>query len=136
MGCDIHGVLQHKEKGQWVDKEILDIDRNYSLFGVLAGVRGFYEVPIDEPRGLPKDFHVVERPEYTGTKYRPSAIYESEYGDPGIFMGDHSFTYLTLEEIQKYKHWHRIDYVQQEFKDLFFRCRDLSKWRLVLGFDS
>lgn len=55
---------------------------------------------------------------------------------PQMFMGEHSYSWLTLGEINKYKHWDRIEYVQQEFKDLFFRCPNLKNWRLIFGFDS
>lgn len=81
MGCDIHArveILRNiNEKLQWVDSdyyrrnpyydksddysrkyEVVEIcgDRNYQRFATLAGVRNYGgTVPIDEPRGIPKD---------------------------------------------------------------------------------
>ncbi len=147
MGCDIHMLLQHKERGTWVDKEILNIDRDYSLFGVLAGVRGTYEVAIDMPRGLPKDFIMHDVPsgcfdrenppnEYVD-KLHPTILTKDDDYRPGYYnLGEHSFSYLTLYEINKYKHWDKIGFVDQNFRDLFFKCPNLKNWRIVFGFDS
>ena len=133
MGCDVHMILQRKEKGNWVDKEILDIDSNYYLFGVLAGIRGSAK-PIAEPRGLPADFTLKDY------HYKTNLVALTDWWDNGdergFFMGDHSHSWLTLHEINKYKHWDRTEYIQHEFKDLFFRCPNLKRWRLVFGFDS
>lgn len=73
MGTDIHGVFQRRDKttSQWVDvPSNYKQDRHYQLFAVLAGVRnghGFARVrtgeavkPIAEPRGLPKDFALID----------------------------------------------------------------------------
>ena len=69
MGCDIHVFLEkrNKETNKWEhltlykknydDKlepaSVFD-GRNYYLFGLLAGVRGFVE-PLVDPRGIPDD---------------------------------------------------------------------------------
>jgi hypothetical protein len=71
MGCDIHLYVEVKNpEGKWVspenwtkEKGYFDVpcdekyytERNYRLFGVLAGVRDSWVTPIDEPRGLPSD---------------------------------------------------------------------------------
>lgn len=57
MGCDIHASAERKFDGSWDGYVFaagieLDIDRWYTLFGYLAGVRGI-EDPIVEPRGFP-----------------------------------------------------------------------------------
>lgn len=75
MGCDIHSYAETKKKDKWVlvtdifplsdfDKEWDKRERgdhpfdwrSYGLFGFLAGVRNYSEVPtIVEPRGFPED---------------------------------------------------------------------------------
>src|SRR4051812_30953049 len=69
MGTDIDLYVERRVDGKWVTadewvqrgtykscKHIYS-DRNYDLFGVLAGVRGDddYFIPIELPRGLPED---------------------------------------------------------------------------------
>lgn len=71
MGTDIHTHVEYREQetGNWKmlymytpyrwNPEKLNIvepysDRNYELFGALAGVRGWAE-PIATPRGIPSD---------------------------------------------------------------------------------
>lgn len=64
MGCDIHLFVERKEGIEWDKCEWIGcgfpipINRNYSLFSILANVRNndknpFY--PIEDPRGLPDD---------------------------------------------------------------------------------
>ena len=88
MGCDIHAVWQAKKDGKWIDVESTwDQGRHYLLFSWLANVRNGYGFagiptyapikPITELRGLPNDF---------------------EY-DEDRRMGDHSFSWLTADEI-------------------------------------
>ena len=150
MGCDINAILQHKEKNVWVDKKIVNIDRNYGFFSVLAGVRGSFK-PISQPRGLPKDFIMHETKtgqfdrcfpnpnEYTRSLHpTPLCTEDNGYQQGYIFIGDHSHSYLTLHEINKYN-WAKIKenvFVDDEFRDLFLYCRNLRNWRLVFGFDS
>ncbi len=93
MGCDIHLAVERKENGQWKKQSHVDgyDERNYVLFGVLADVRngtGFAgckihspNPPIDYPRGLPENMD----PSYG--KYE---------------LGEHSFSWLTLKELQGY----------------------------------
>lgn len=115
MGTDIHAIFQARKGGKWVDvpteyKE----GRHYQLFAVLAGVRngyGFAGVPtgdvvrpIAEPRGLPPDFatsptesdaHPVESVELMGRRakwHEPNEPLE-------VWMGDHSHSWLTGEEM-------------------------------------
>lgn len=68
MGCDIHVMLekQNKNTKEWErvllyrgpveNPEVVDPfnGRNYELFSILAGVRGWQE-PLIDPRGLPQD---------------------------------------------------------------------------------
>ncbi len=132
--------MQKKEKGKWVDKEILDLDRDYTLFNILAGVRGDSYKPISYPKGLPEGFEMTNRKEAMCT-YHPTHLTKDEDWDPGVFwMGEHSYSHLTLQEINKYN-WNKVylkdDYwPQREFTDLFIRCKNLKNWRIVMGFDS
>jgi len=50
MGTDISAVYQTNEGKSFV----LDFERNYNLFGFLAGARGRLE-PLVKPRGWPED---------------------------------------------------------------------------------
>ena len=55
MGCDIHAYIEYEAPGEdWITCFCsLHLDRNYSLFAALAGVRGgFPKIP---PRGMPKN---------------------------------------------------------------------------------
>src|SRR4051812_46429845 len=92
MGCDIHAVFQAKRGAQWDDVDsTFEEDRHYFLFSWLAGVRNGYGfagvqtytpvIPLAEPRGLPRDFDV------RGDEHR------------GKWMGDHSHSWLTADEI-------------------------------------
>lgn len=59
MGCDIHSHAERKnERGEW--EKIADIEpfnwRSYGMFGFLAGVRNYSDVPpLAEQRGMPAD---------------------------------------------------------------------------------
>lgn len=94
MGTDIHSVIQVQADGAWrtVAQRPGKDDRNYDTFAVYADVRngvGFAGIstgegwtPIAQPRGLPPDFEVWR---------------ESHHG---TWMGDHSYSWLTLAEIE------------------------------------
>lgn len=108
MGCDIHFYVEKKVKGRWVSAdtwtpyrwpddegapkvEILRRDRfyddrNYQLFGILAGVRTDSFVRIDGPRGLPHDL---------------SAELREEHGDMAS-TDYHSHSWFTLKELLAY----------------------------------
>jgi len=113
MGCDIHICTEIKkvvegteewfnadnwkfnpyfkedeEEGE-LEYEIKSIynNRGYNLFALLAGVRNYSEVvPIDEPRGIPKDVHSVTKREY------------ESWGLDG-----HTPSWFTLEELKQAK---------------------------------
>jgi hypothetical protein len=57
MGCDIHAYIDYSTPNNAPDRcsgfGRVDIDRNYKLFGVLAGVRGG-ALPFIPPRGMPE----------------------------------------------------------------------------------
>lgn len=54
MGCDIHAFLEIKVNDEWLYYGQVDFDRNYEMFGKVAGVRG-EGPPIQMPRGWPQD---------------------------------------------------------------------------------
>lgn len=89
MGCDIHLHTEVKINGTWHHYGIPNVDRNYTLFAKMAGVRNNGEVePIAEPRGLP--------PDVTGLTQ-----FDSDH-----WNGDgHSHSYLLANEIVQLKEW-------------------------------
>lgn len=107
MGCDIHlfAELRNSETQEWEYlpapddprpyrfdwgqegglpglKEWFE-DRNYALFGMLAGVRDRSYPPVDEPRGIP---HNVS----------------SELHSQWIEFGEHTPSWLLLSELLAY----------------------------------
>jgi hypothetical protein len=106
MGCDIHLYVEKREGDNWVSADTWEqdeggffvpykkqyyLDRNYSLFSILANVRndhGF--IPISEPKGLPKD-----------------ASREVETLSKGYYPDCHSFSWFTLRELLDYD-WTQI----------------------------
>lgn len=121
MGTDIHGVLQARyvpkdgrEASRYFHQCDIEDDRNYMVFAILAGVRngsGFAGVPthepitpISEPRGLPQDLHVrndcIYRYGYVSDDYYKK--YPEEAEKDLIYLGDHSYSWLSLEECLAY----------------------------------
>lgn len=112
MGCDIHAMVQAKKDGQWVDVvSDWEQDRHYFLFAWLADVRNGFGFagsathrpikPIAERRGLPDDFEV------DGDEHKVTDIavlgrragYLEPDEEPNLWMGDHSHSWLTFDEI-------------------------------------
>jgi hypothetical protein len=57
MGCDIHSYAEKRVNGKW---ELIPFEpfdwRNYGMYGFLADVRNYSDVPpLAKPRGLPDD---------------------------------------------------------------------------------
>ena len=125
MGTDIHGVFQRQnpETKAWEDiPHNFRMERHYQLFAVLADVRngtGFAGVktgervtPIAEPRGYPEDFvHACFCPDHGEVCDDRHPITTIEVIDPrrreyyedprpmNIWMGDHSHSWLTADEM-------------------------------------
>ena len=59
MGCDIHMNLEYSlwnfSEGKFDSSLALNVGRDYTLFGLLAGVRGDSYNEIAPPRGVPED---------------------------------------------------------------------------------
>lgn len=103
MGCDIHMYVEYRDDStqNWVSGDLFRMintssgpeynvveiynERNYSLFGILAGVRNMDYEPISYPKGLPKDTCEIIKKEYQK------------------WIDDlHSASYLTLRELIDY----------------------------------
>lgn len=80
MGCDIHAFTEVKVDDRWHHYGPLKIDRQYALFGRMAGVRG--EDPIAPLRGWPED-----------------ATFMSKLHERDWHYDAHSHSWLNLEEI-------------------------------------
>lgn len=120
MGTDIHGgfiKVVKDEKGNVVSKQPIktnwNFDRNYTLFAILAGVRNGYGFagcyrheplqPIAEGRGLPEFISVVE--DCTGDLYNKWYGLWDDEEEFGCWLGDHSYTHMTVNEILEWKGW-------------------------------
>lgn len=116
MGTDIHGIFQKKTNDGWVDvTSDYDFDRHYALFAWLGNVRngfGFAGVytfdpiePLSDNRGYPPDFqvkedyHIISGPEFRAPWERQYFVEYKEHFDNKVWMGDHSHSWLSAEEI-------------------------------------
>ncbi len=59
MGCDIHSHVEVKIAGQWHHYSTPPLQRDYTLFERICGVRGEPENAIAIPRGLPENLSIV-----------------------------------------------------------------------------
>jgi hypothetical protein len=87
MGCDIHSYAEKRVDGKWEPLGFSPFDqRRYGMFGFLAGVRNYSDVPpIAAPRGLPRDASAYVREE------------SDNWGSDG-----HSHSWLSLEELSAF----------------------------------
>lgn len=150
MGCDIHIRIEVQETGgKWREipwrstahcgpeaigepmPRIFD-DRDYQLFGCLADVRREGDpYAIAPSRGEPPD---AARPY--------DACDTDDYGtaqDSGHSkeMGDHSFTWVGLDELERYPFSERL--MVEWAQPVLMRLREIAQGRplrLLLGFDS
>ena len=94
MGCDVHCVLQKKNKNNNQFETVLtDVfpNRDYQLFTFLSGVRGFAgEYDNIAHVGLPSDFVTSNKVMADGS------VVENMHGD--YWMGEHSHGWVTLKE--------------------------------------
>lgn len=157
MGCDIHCILQRKSKKSslltdtWEAISVLDINRNYTLFSILANVRGGMPC-IASPRGLPKDIKYIKSNDVGNPsiyievpfKYKYSLDEEHEQYEEGktkIWLGEHSHSWLTLDEILKHyvKNWcdDEVRGNMEYLLDLMAsHIKKKGSYRIVFGFDS
>lgn len=96
MGCDIHCIAEIKIDGKWHLIDQIEIERDYDLFGYIAGLRRPVEnhLPV---RGLPKNLSKMGR-----------LIYEFRENDY------HTASWIDAAEIEAVIH---------KFKDCFGKFR-------------
>lgn len=141
MGCDIHGVFQRydEESKTWQDIEsTYEQNRQYFLFGILAGVRGDGP-PISEPRGLPEDFESVDgyHPIADLRFMDPSRRRWQEAGAPlAVDMGDHTRSWLTGEEMLAWYESADPEGVAYFFNEVARLVAEHGQIRFVFGFDN
>jgi len=134
MGTDIHVAMQAKKNGEWETiPHQYNEDRHYFLFAWLADVRNGYGfagvrthnpiVPISQPRGLPEDLNLDDGDSLSIADVSMMGR-RGEWLEPGeapsIWMGDHSHSWLTADEIlaapKPGKTW-RVGIVSRELFD-------------------
>jgi len=117
MGCDIHGIFQAKTVRGWHDiKSDYKENRHYLLFGWLGNVRNGHGVagsklnsgvtPLSDRRGFPEGFDVDGEEHVVATIDFMTEWDIAEYkdGDPMLlWMGDHSYSWVTGNEVLKSK---------------------------------
>lgn len=145
MGCNIHGVFQqYDEKSKtWQDIEsVYEQDRHYFLFGILAGVRG-EGPPIAERRGLPEDFELVDGEDHPISDLKFMDTDSRRYHEAGeplvVWMGDHSRSWLTGEEMLEWYDSAKVDEkesVAYFFDEVARLVAEHGRIRFVFGFDS
>lgn len=128
MGCDIHMFVETYELDRWVFREEVSYCRNYTLFGVLAGIRDAGVCPISEPRGEPADMSLnTEIPLWVRVE------------DLSYTRGDHSHSWVTAKEVLDYP-WPEelLDEKQfiYEWLDPWLSHRTPEYVRFVFCFDS
>lgn len=173
MGCDIHPVVQRRNPGGgWTFVKIPEADlpydkrteggiwdglcgRHYLRFSILANVRNGYGFagaptyvpikPIAEPKGLPEDFGGEESIPFGFDEYG------GRYSDEGgPWLGDHSFSWVTLRELLDYDWNARVSWPGGQEMTLREACSDFTgkviPWlatlgapddvRIIFGFDN
>ena len=128
MGCDIHLHSEIKINGSWEHYSVIKVNRDYMLFGLMAGVRDSKVTPICKPQGLPDNLSVVTKLDYERMKgdahsmsyYNSILIYELEKAieENREFLPNIKFGYLFgngYGEFDKY----RQDY-PKEIEDIRF----------------
>lgn len=129
MGCDIHLVVQIKEKDSeyWFTQARFRANRWYTMFAYMnREVRNYEDVLGFEERGIPE-----------GTWYKPDA--EDTYQD----LGDHSYSWLTTDEFEEaINQTYRIEKYNNviDYKGILQFMRHHEHYgaqaRLIFGFDS
>jgi hypothetical protein len=129
MGTDIHMIVQKSTKGIWKTIGAPELGRSYTLFGILAGVRGEAQLAICRPKGLPVDLK----------HYLDTADPSVSIGK--LWLGEHNFSWFYLNDLLKYyiKNWRdeiirdTMDILLDELKKIITHK---GKYRIVFGFDS
>lgn len=99
--------------------------RDYRIFALLADVRNGDGVePLAAPRGLPADFDVDDA-------RGPNHL---EHG--GMWMGDHSHSWLTVAELSAHQDWPEDAMFAQDFLPAIAKLGEPDAVRIVFGFDN
>lgn len=135
MGTDIYCQAERYVNGQWrrIDGVKPFRWRDYHVCGFLAGQRHYSVPPISKPRGLPVDADYVE----------PQ--------DGGHWLGEHSFSWLSMDELTSFDYDKEFDdtdipsgsrkttyriFLGPKFFDELGKLRELGAERIVFGFHS
>lgn len=122
LGCDIHAFIEYSvgKYGMTPCFAEVDIDRNYLLFSLMAGVRNYAGVePVAPPRGIPQDLSWWAKDRYT--EWVPEADRQKKAAEPSVRWWDeektrivnpdwHTPSWLTARELHCVKaHYFQID---------------------------
>lgn len=91
MRCDIHAHVEIKIDGKWEHYAALSVERDYTLFSKIAGVRDELE-PVVPPKGLPEDMSFLTRYDW------------EEYWQ----YDGHSCGWLTGAEAHEVEEWYKM----------------------------
>lgn len=142
MGCDIHPVLEVKDDGFWEPVALPSRHRDYSLFTLISGVRDY------DWKGRGPDWKPLAA-EKDGEDWMGRGLPEgvSYIAREIVGHGDHSHTWFTLTEAEKYdaawldeqgfgKHgqWPRWLKIMRFYRDLYGVKDD--EVRVVLSYDN
>lgn len=116
MGCDIHSFLEVRVDGAWVNQSGTDEyggplrgpleERNYELFGLLAGVRSNNFRPLFEGRGLPED-RSPEAIAYNGWEHSHSFFTLAELLEIDLSEVSTVETRMSLPDYVSWRAWGR-----------------------------
>lgn len=159
MGCDIHLQAQKRDSnGQWETVPFVPFDwRSYGMFGFLGLTsRNYSDVPPIAPlRGLPPGAQPNEVTDDSQWGLSDRTPYFSDFGD-------HSFSWLSLEELLAFNYDATFEdrritvngnggvtsepgggsmTTYRDFLGLWFfrdleKCKELGVERIVFGFDN
>lgn len=150
MGTDIHVIAERRTANGWqvVNLPRMPFDqRNYAMFGLLAGVRNYSAVePIAEDRGLPDDC-TQETREFLDWTHGNTWISLEELAriDPAHIVEDRRYTAQTSPNV-----WDGgqtkppgqgvkltiLEFLGSRFFDDVLMCQEHGVERLCFGFDS
>lgn len=121
MGCDIHAIVEYRDGRRWSPVfcgTVINLPRDYDIFGGMAGVRNETIEAVSAPKGLPED----------GDGYYYEYLKDH---------AEHSFSWLTTTEFEEAIK--RGD-GGPEYKAVLALMRSLElsghHARIVFGFDS
>lgn len=131
------------------DKPQIETRRNYNWFALLAGVRAGHGIGVEpivsKNRGLPNDLsEELKDGIYKDSEYTDTIVLDSDFD-----IGDHSFTYATVQEIRDFN-WSApspepglsfIEWIPRDITDSWAGDwvpygDTFSDYRYIISFDS